>query len=404
MRVEPAYDPVYDLFDPRVMADPYPHYARLRDEHPLHYNERLDHYVLSRYDDVLSATRNPKIYSSAQGLTPIKNEIDQLGLAPTFIMMDPPDHSRLRRLITSAFTPETIRALEPKVRQFVGERFEAMKRKSADAVPLDLIDEVASPLPTMVVADILGVPAEDRGKFDPWSDALVAATADFAPEVEQAIDAVQALFQYFGQMCQARRAEPRDDMISKLIAAEVDGERLQDWDILGFCFVMIAGGNDTTTNNLGNAMRWLDRYPDQRRELIDEPQLIANAVDELLRIDAPVQGLSRTTTEPVTIHDATIPAGAKVHLLYASANRDPRHWGEDADELNIHRRIDRHMSFTQGPHFCIGAHVAKLMARVFFEELFGRFGERYDVDWERAERRQSAFTRGYVRMPIVLQS
>jgi len=195
MRVEPAYDPVYDLFDPRVMADPYPHYARLRDEHPLHYNERLDHYVLSRYDDVLSATRNPKIYSSAQGLTPIKNEIDQLGLAPTFIMMDPPDHSRLRRLITSAFTPETIRALEPKVRQFVGERFEAMKRKSADAVPLDLIDEVASPLPTMVVADILGVPAEDRGKFDPWSDALVAATADFAPEVEQAIDAVQALFQ-----------------------------------------------------------------------------------------------------------------------------------------------------------------------------------------------------------------
>ncbi len=397
-RVE--YDPIYDPFNPELIADPYPYYARLRDEHPVYYNERLDCYVLSRYDDIYRALRKPQIFSSAQGLTPEKDEISKLGIPPTFIMMDPPDHTRLRRLITKAFTPDTVKALEPKIRAFVVERIEAMKAKAANGETIDLIPEIASPLPTMVVADILGVPPEDREKFDPWSDAITSASADFTLDVEKAIGAVQGLVTYFGGMCQARRADPTDDMITKLTQAEVDGDTLTDWDILGFCFVMIAGGNDTTSNFIGNSTEQLDKHPDQRREMIDNPTCIPNATEELLRIESVVQGLSRTTTQNVEYYGTTIPAGSKVHNLYASGNRDPRHWGDDADELDIHREIDKHLSFAQGPHFCIGAHVARLMIRIYFEEMGARIGESYDVDWDNAERRKSGFTRGYTKLPI----
>jgi len=394
------YDPIYDPFNPELIADPYPFYERLREEHPVHYNERKDFYVLSRYDDIYRALRKPQIFSSAQGLTPEKDEISKLGIPPTFIMMDPPDHTRLRRLITKAFTPDTVKALEPKIRSFVVERVEAMKAKAADGATIDLIPEIASPLPTMVVADILGVPPEDREKFDPWSDAITSASADFTLDVNNAIGAVQGLVTYFGGMCQARRANPTGDMISKLTQAEVDGETLTDWDILGFCFVMIAGGNDTTSNFIGNSTEQLDKYPDQRREMIENPACIPNATEELLRIESVVQGLSRTTTEDVEYYGTTIPAGSKVHNLYASGNRDPRHWGDDADELDIHREIDKHLSFAQGPHFCIGAHVARLMIRIYFEEMAARIGENYEVDWDNAERRKSGFTRGYTKLPI----
>jgi cytochrome P450 len=394
------YDPVYDPFDPAVIADPYPFYERLRNEHPVYHNERLGFYVLSRYDDIFMALRKPQLFSSAKGLTPAQDEIGQLGIPPTFIMMDPPAHTRLRRLITKAFTPETVSALEPTIRQFVVERVEGMKAQAADGEPVDLIESIASPLPTMVVANLLGVPSEDRERFDPWSDAITSASADFDLDLRQAIGAVQGLVEYFGAMCRARRVKPTDDMISKLTQAEIDGERLSDWDILGFCFVMIAGGNDTTTNLIGNSTKWLDDTPDQRREMIENPSVIPNAIEELLRVDSVVQGLSRTATEDVEIHGTTIFAGSKVHNLYASGNRDPRHWGDDADRLDIHRRIDRHLSFGQGPHFCIGAHVARLMVRIYFEEMGARIGERIEIDWDHAERRRSAFTRGFTKIPI----
>ena len=398
------YDPIYDPFSPDVIADPYPFYEHLRDDYPVHYNERMDFYALSRYDDIFHALRKPQIFSSAQGLTPAKDEISQLGIPPTFIMMDPPDHTRLRRLITKAFTPDTVKELEPTIRQFVIDRVEAMKRKSANGEEVDLISAIASPLPTMVVANILGVPPEDREKFDPWSDGITSASADFALDIQQAIGAVQGLVSYFGAMCQARRANPTSDMISKLTQAEIDGDTLTDWDILGFCFVMIAGGNDTTTNLIGNSMKFLHDYPDQHRELLADPSLIPNAIEEFLRIESVVQGLSRTTMEDVELHGTTIPAGSKVHNLYASGNRDPRHWGDNADELDIHRDIDRHLSFAQGPHFCIGAHVARMMIRIYFEEMGSRIGENFEIDWSRAERRQSAFTRGFTKIPIHIKA
>ncbi len=403
-KAEIEYDPIYDPFDPTVIADPYPVYARLRDEYPVYYNERMNFYVLSRYDDIFRALRKPQLFSSAQGLTPVKDEIAQLGIPPTFIMMDPPDHTRLRRLITKAFTPDTVKELEPTIRDFVVNHIEDMKRRAADGKEVDLIQGIASPLPTMVVANILGVPPEDREQFDPWSDAITSASADFALDVKDAMGAVQGLVSYFGGMCQARRANPTDDMISKLTQAEIDGEKLSDWDILGFCFVMIAGGNDTTTNLIGNSMKFLHDYPEQHRELLADPSLIPNAIEELLRIESVVQGLSRTTTQDGELHGATIPAGSKVHNLYASGNRDPRHWGDDADALDIHREIDRHLSFAQGPHFCIGAHVARMMVRIYFEEMGARIGENFEIDWDKAERRHSAFTRGFTKIPIRIKA
>jgi len=398
------YDPIYDPFNPEVIANPYPFYERLRDEHPVYHNERMNFFVLSRYDDIFHALRRPQIFSSAQGLTPAKDEISKLGIPPTFIMMDPPDHTRLRRLITKAFTPDTVKELEPTIRQFVVERVDAMKQKAADGAAVDLIEEIASPLPTMIVANILGVPPEDREQFDPWSDGITSASADFDIDLKQAAGAVQGLVTYFGKMCQARRANPTDDMISKLTQAETDGDTLSDWDILGFCFVMIAGGNDTTTNLIGNSMKWLDDYPEQRREMIQDPSTIPNAIEELLRIESVVQALSRTTTQEVEYYGTTIPAGTKIHNLYASGNRDPRHWGDNADELDIHRDIDRHLSFAQGPHFCIGAHVARLMVRTYFEEMGARIGEGFEIDWREAVRRQSAFTRGFTKMPIHIRA
>lgn len=403
-KAEIEYDPIYDPFDPSVISDPYPAYARLRDEHPVYYNERMNFYALSRYDDIFHALRKPQLFSSAQGLTPAKDEIAQLGIPPTFIMMDPPDHTRLRRLITKAFTPDTVRELEPTIRDFVVNHIEVMKQEAADGEEVDLIQGIASPLPTMVVANILGVPLEDRERFDPWSDAITSASADFALDVKEAMGAVQGLVTYFGGMCQARRANPTDDMISKLTHAEIDGDKLSDWDILGFCFVMIAGGNDTTTNLIGNSMKFLHDFPDQHRELLTDPTLIPHAIEELLRIESVVQGLSRTTTQDVELHGATIPAGSKVHNLYASGNRDPRHWGDNADELDIHREIDRHLSFGQGPHFCIGAHVARMMVRIYFEEMGARIGKNFEIDWDQAERRHSAFTRGFTKIPIHIKA
>jgi cytochrome P450 len=275
-----------------------------------------------------------------------------------------------------------------------------MKAKAADGEAVDLVEEIASPLPTMVVADILGVPPEDRPKFDPWSDGITSASTDFTLDVNNAVDAVQGLVEYFGSMCRARRANPTGDMITKLTQAEIDGDTLSDWDILGFCFVMIAGGNDTTSNFIGNSTEQLEKHPDQRREMIEDPARIPNAAEELLRIESVVQGLSRCTKQDVEYYGVTIPAGSKVHNLYASGNRDPRHWGDDADSLNIHREIDKHLSFAQGPHFCIGAHVARLMIRIYFEEMGARIGEKLEVDWSSAERRRSGFTRGYVKLPI----
>src|SRR5690242_5134781 len=242
---------VYDPFDPAFQADPYPAYRRLRDEDPVHRHDDPPFWALSRFEDIWAATRDAGTFSSAQGLTFYPDEIGTLGLAPTIVMLDPPRHTVLRRLVSHGFTPRRIAALEDMLRAFVRENIARMERKAADGGTPDLHGDFSAPLPTFALAHLLGVPEADRARFTPWVRALTTLQDDgfdLKALKDDAVAAVAEMFEYFTGVIQARRADPSDDLISALTVAEADGERLTDWDILGFCFVMVAGGNDTTAN------------------------------------------------------------------------------------------------------------------------------------------------------------
>ncbi len=388
---------LYDPFDPATQRDPFPIYRRLRDEDPVHFVADRGFWVLSRFEDVFRAVRDPETFSSAQGLTFEENEIVKLGLAPNIVMMDPPRQTIFRRLVSAAFTPRQVTNLEPVVRAFVRARIERM----ALAGEADFIAELAGPLPTLVVGTYLGVPEADQPRFDSWSNAIVQANA--AGSVFEAGAAIADLYRYFAGLIEYRRTHPADDMLSTLLAAEVDGERLTTDEILGFCFVMIAGGNDTTTGLLGGAAVLLTDHPDQRARLLADRRLIGDAVEEFLRLTSPVQGLCRTTTRDVTIHATTIPAGRKVHLLYAAANRDPREFGSNAEELDVTRQINRSLTFGHGPHYCLGAAAARLQGRVTLEELLLQFPD-FAADYEHARYAPGPFVRRFESLPIRLRS
>ncbi|MGI8330273.1 cytochrome P450 [Actinomadura scrupuli] len=392
--------PLYDPFDPSFQDDPYPTYRAMRDDQPVYRHEKLGFWALSRFGDIWDAIRRPEVFSSASGLTFYPDEIGTLGLAPTIVMLDPPRHTQLRALVGHGFTARRVRELEDGVRAFVVDRITEMGRKAADGEPVDLHQDLSSPLPTFVLAGLLGVPGTDRDRFDPWVRALVGIQdGGFTLDViTTAMDAVGEMFGYFGDLITRRRDEPADDLISALIAAEIDGERLTDWDILGFCFVIVAGGNDTTGNLISHAVMLLDRDHRQRELLAGDPSLIPNALLEFLRLEGSVQSLGRTTTEPVEIHGVRIPEGAKVMMLYGSANRDEREFGATADRLDVTRSIPRHLGFAAGPHFCVGSHLARLQARIALEELLAR-QPGIGVDTGRATRLASAFTRGWQSLP-----
>ncbi|MDX6743847.1 cytochrome P450 [Actinocorallia sp. A-T 12471] len=389
----------YDPFDPGFQADPYPAYRALRDGEPVHRHDEPHFWALSRFADIWAAVRDPVTWSSAQGLTFLPDEITMLGLAPTIVMLDPPRHTMLRRLVSAGFTPRRVGGMEEMLRAFVRERLTLMERKAADGVTPDLHRDYASPLPTFALAHLLGVPEADRAKFDPWVSALTTIQdTGLDLEDDAAVNAVAEMFEYFGAVITARRADPRDDLISALTAAEIEGERLTDWDILGFCFVMVAGGNDTTGNLISHAVMLLDGDHVQREMLVSDPMLIPGALMECLRLEGSVQALARTTTRPVVLHGVEIPEGEKVMMLYGSAGRDEREYGPTADRLDITRRIGRHLGFASGVHFCIGSHLAKLQARIALEELYRRHPHA-GVDLTQAHRISSPFTRGWTTLP-----
>lgn len=390
---------VYDPFDPAFQADPYPAYRHLRDHDRVHRHTDPPFWALSRFEDVWHAVRDATAFSSEQGLTFYPDEIGTLGLAPTIVMLDPPRHTRLRSLIAKGFTPHRVMSMEPDIRAFVRSRLDAITARAADGETVDLHREFSSPIPTFVLAELFGLPEGDRVRFDPWVRALTAIQdGGFDPAVLDAKEAVAEMFGYFSALITARRARPGDDMISALTRAELDGERLTDWDILGFCFVLVAGGNDTTGNLISHGVTLLDSDHRQRAMLAADPDLIPGALLEFLRMEGSVQGLARTTLRPVRIGDVEIPEGEKVMMLYGSANRDQREFGPDADVLDVTRPIPRHLGFSSGVHFCIGSHLARLQGRIAFEELLRRHPQ-VGVDLDRAERLQSAFTRGWVRLP-----
>ncbi|MCB1248014.1 MAG: cytochrome P450 [Acidimicrobiales bacterium] len=404
---------VFDPFAPEHMRAPFATYARLRDEAPVHFQPwaqvpATSHaaaadpgggfYVLSRFDDVFAAARDTETFSSAEGLSLDGGDRKALGLAPTIVMMDPPEHTAYRRLVSRGFTPRAVAPLEPEVRAFVRARLDVMAEELAATGETDLIAGLAGPLPSFVVAHYLGVPPEDRDRFDRWTAAIVAANAG-GDVLADALEAVTDLYGYLTELLERRRREPGDDMISTLVQASLGDEEVSPEAVLGYAFVMVAGGNDTATGLLGGAAELLAAHPDQRRALRDDPSLIDGALEELLRLTSPVQGLSRAVTRDVEVRGTTIPAGSRVHLLYGAANRDPREFGADADALDIGRSIAKILTFTSGPHYCLGSHAARLQGRVALEELLERFGD-YELDLDRAAYAPGAFVRRFETLPL----
>lgn len=390
---------VYDPFDDAFQASPYAAYRELRDHDPVHHHANPGFWALSRFEDIWTAVRDSTSYSSEQGLTFYPDEIGELGLAPTIVMLDPPRHTRLRSLIAKGFTPQRVMAMEPLIREFVRGRVELITNKAANGEEVDLHLDFSSPLPTFVLAELFDLPESERTQFDPWVRALTALQdGGFDLAALDAKDAVAQMFGYFSEIITARRANPGEDMISVLTQAELDGEKLTDWDILGFCFVLVAGGNDTTGNLISHGVMLLDGAPEQKARLVAEPELIPGALVEFLRLEGSVQGLARTTLRPVTIRGVEIPEGEKVMMLYGSGNLDEREFGPTASELDITRKIPRQLAFSSGVHFCIGSHLARLQARIAFEELLARHPN-VGVDLGGAVRLKSAFTRGWTKLP-----
>ncbi|GFG84214.1 cytochrome [Mycolicibacter algericus DSM 45454] len=356
--------------------NPYPMYAALREHDPVHHvipdgHPDQDYYVLSRHADVWAAAADHETFSSAKGLTINYNDLEMIGLAdnPPMVMQDPPRHTEFRKLVARAFTPAHVKRLESQVREFVVERIERLRAAGSG----DIVTELFKPLPSMVVAHFLGVPQADRAQFDRWTDAIVAATVS-EDGVASAGDAVVEMMTYFSGLIERRRTDQEEDTISHLVAAGMGapGDDAGIFAILAFAFTMVTGGNDTTTGMLGGSAQLLHRHPDQRRLLVDDPSLIHEAVEELLRMTSPVQGLARTATRDVTIGDTTIPAGRRVLLLYGSANRDEQQFGPTAGELDVLRKPRQILTFGYGAHHCIGNQAARMQARVALEELLAR--------------------------------
>ncbi|MCU1643334.1 MAG: cytochrome [Nocardia sp.] len=391
----------FELMSGDTWRDPWPMYAALRECDPVHRvvpgdRESDDFYVLSRHEDVYAAARDPETFSSASGLTVDYVSLEAAGIPiKPFVFMDPPEHTDFRRRVAAGFTPRQVNSVEPAVRAFVVERLEALREAGSG----DIVGELFKPLPTMVVAHYLGVPEADQGKFDEWTYAIVGGAIDGAKIAAggELPAAVGEMVGYFAELIARRRAEPGDDTISHLLASGLgdEGDNEGILAILGFAFTMITGGNDTTTGNLGGAVQLLQQYPEQRRLLVENPELIPDAVEEFLRMTSPVQGLARAATRDVELHDTTIPAGRKVLLLYGSANRDEREFGTTAGELEVRRNPKRIMTFSHGHHHCLGAAAARMQARVALEELLARCPD-FSVDLENV-----TWSNGnYVRWPM----
>lgn len=371
-------EPLFDPFAPGFTDDPYPQYAALRDEAPV-YEHPLGFWLLTRYDHVarlLRAGLSVEDRNVADGpLRQLREQMRGDELPPAGVSMldrDPPDHTRLRRLVSKAFTPRAIQALQPRIAALVDRMLDAAERQRQ----VDLVEVLAFPLPFAVIAEMLGTPSADQDRIRQLSGTVVRSLEPVNdPDLVAAIMAADAeLAEIAAEMIAWKRSHPADDLLTALIQAEDDGDMLDDDELIAQTLLLYIAGHETTVNLIAGGTLALLRNPDQLALLRADPALAANAVEELLRYDSPVQASRRITLEPVKVGEAIIPAGAFVMASLASANRDERFWGAEASELKITRGNARqHVSFGAGPHHCLGASLARLEAAIAFQRLTSRF-------------------------------
>lgn len=380
--------------------DPYPYYKRLRDEAPLYRNSELGFWALSRHRDVLQGFRNSTTLSNKFGVS-----LDPASRGPhasktmSFLAMDDPDHLRLRTLVSKGFTPRRIRELEPRVTEIAVQHLDTMLEQARDGATVDYVDEFAGKLPMDVISELMGVPQADRVQVRAWADAVMHREEGVTDVPDSAIEASLNLIVYYQEMVKERRKQLTDDLTSALLEAEIDGDRLTDDEIIGFMFLMVIAGNETTTKLLANAAFWGHRNPDQLAAVYDDPEQVPSWVEETLRFDTSSQILARTVQGELELYDTVIPDGDVLLLLPGSAHRDERVF-ENPDDFVIGREIgSKLMSFGSGAHFCLGAHLARMEARVALAELFRRI-RGYEVDEANAVRVHSSNVRGFAHLPI----
>jgi cytochrome P450 len=396
----------YDPYDYSIDADPYPVWKQLRDEAPLYHNEKLGFYALSRYDDVLGGLLDQDTFVSGHGIV-LEMITDQPAGIPMMIMMDPPVHTRMRKLVSRAFTPRRIAALEPRIVEICSGLLDPL----VGAGEFDFVADYAGLIPPTVILALVGFPPGFAAEFRQTVDESMHYEAGHDPVSAGAqrrnVDALSELdsgvFAMLPDLIDQRRQHPQDDLISALVHAELDaveGEsrRLTDEEIVRFVQLIATAGSETVVRLLGFAAVELARHPDQRQLLVDDPALIPNAVEETLRFEAPSPIQGRWVARDIDIHGTVVPRGAKMALLNGSADRDERHFPQP-DRYDVRRTIDRHLAFGYGIHFCIGAALARLEGRVAIAETLKRF-PRWEIDESRVERIHTTTVRGYTKVPF----
>ena len=386
-----------DFYNPDTFLEsvPYETFKQLRKEDPVHWNPQTEgtgFWVVTRYDDVVATSVDHKSFASGHGVF-----IDESvgGSELMMVNMDAPKHTGLRNLISQGFTPKMIRRMEPHVRDIATKIIDEI----ADKGECDFVTEVAVELPLQVIAELVGIPQEDRHKIFQWSNQMIAVgDPEYSPTMEVATQAAAEIFAYANELTAERRVNPKDDLISVLLGADSGGEKLEDLEFNFFFLLLVVAGNETTRNLISGGMQALIENPEQRQRLIDDPSLMPTAVEEMLRYISPIMYFRRTATSDTEIHGQTIKEGDKVTLWYGSANRD-----EDAfpnpDVFDVGRTPNTHVALgAGGPHFCLGASLARLETRLMFEELLRRLP---DIELNGpVSRLRSYFINGIKHMPV----
>ena len=383
-------------FSHEFHADPYPTYRRLRDEAPCYFNAELDFFAVSRYEDVLAASQQPLLYSSAEGT--ILERLDTSALLPMMIFMDPPRHDLHRQLVSRAFTPRAVAELEPFVRSTAVELLEALGDNGGG----DFVEEFSAILPMNVIMELLGVPQPDRDQLRHWMDATLERNEEPPYVPDTAVQAMISTTSYWRELLREKRSSPDSGLMSRLCEAEIETEdgpaRLTDEEVIGFCSLIGSAGTETLTKLLANAAVLLQRNPSEWNKILDDPTALPGAVEETLRYWAPSQYQGRLLTRDVTLHGVTMPEGSRVLMLTGSANRDEREY-EEPDRFDISRGAHVPLGFGYGVHFCLGAALARLEGRVGLGE-FARLFPEYEIDETGLERVHQSNVHGFSRVPV----